>query len=185
MIAGSSLPARGPKLLVAVLVPIAVVAVAYGLWWISDRLVIIGPLDRAQFGWLVVIPMFAAAPIVGAFLWAGLNTRTAAIAGLAAACVVGLAGAYLFWRSVEDPGCGTGNRFTPESWIVPSLVLGALFGASVGVSGVLGARFVRARRYLVAVAATVGVELLLWIAMLAFITPFLATGMCERPGTIG
>jgi hypothetical protein len=169
----------------AVLVPIAVVATAYGLWWISDQLVIIGPLDRAQFGWLVVLPLFLAAPVLGAYLWAGLDSRTTVVVALAAACVVGLAGAYLFWRSVEDPGCGTGNRFTPEYWIVPSLVLGGTLGASIGASGIVGARFVRARRRGVAVAATVGVELLLWVLMLVFIAPFLATGMCERPGAIG
>ncbi|MBA2373099.1 MAG: hypothetical protein H0V74_02700, partial [Chloroflexi bacterium] len=37
-------------------VPLALVALAYALWWLSDRLGYIGPLDRAAFGWAVVIP---------------------------------------------------------------------------------------------------------------------------------
>jgi hypothetical protein len=185
MTAERSFAARGANALVALVVPVAVVAVAYVLWWISDRLVIVGPLDRAQFGWLIVIPLFAAAPVVGAFLWAGLDSRSTITVAVGAACVVGVAGAWLFWRSVADPGCGTGNRFTPDYWIVPSLILGALFGASLGVSGMVGARFVRAGRPLVAVAAAVGTELLLWFVMLVFITPFLVSGACERPGAIG
>ena len=45
------------RLVLAALLPLAVLGVVYAIWWISDRLVIIGPIDRATFGWLVVVPL--------------------------------------------------------------------------------------------------------------------------------
>ena len=48
--------ARGPLLLFA----------AFLVWYVSDRLVVIGPFDRAQIGWAVVAPLAALAPGVAA-----------------------------------------------------------------------------------------------------------------------
>ena len=47
---------RGPVLLAA----------AFLVWYVSDRLVVIGPFDRAQIGWAVVMPLAALAPGVAA-----------------------------------------------------------------------------------------------------------------------
>ena len=33
-------------------------------WWISDQLIVIGPFDRAQIGWAVVVPLLALGPAV-------------------------------------------------------------------------------------------------------------------------
>ena len=54
VLSGGSSPATQVRLAIAMLTPLVGVALAYGLWWISDRLLYIGPLDRATFGWLVV-----------------------------------------------------------------------------------------------------------------------------------
>lgn len=43
--------------------------------WISERLFYIGPLDRATFGWVVVIPVWISAPIVAGFAWPLLPQR--------------------------------------------------------------------------------------------------------------
>ncbi len=63
--------------LFALIAPVLVVGAAYALWWISDRLLYVGPLDRAQFGWLVVVPTLLAAPVVAGVAWAGLDERPA------------------------------------------------------------------------------------------------------------
>jgi hypothetical protein len=41
--------------------PLLVLA-AIGVWYVSDRLIFVGPFDRAQIGWAVVVPLFALAP---------------------------------------------------------------------------------------------------------------------------
>jgi hypothetical protein len=41
--------------------PLLVVA-AIGVWYVSDGLVVLGPFDRAQIGWAVVLPLLALAP---------------------------------------------------------------------------------------------------------------------------
>jgi hypothetical protein len=46
----SSTGRRSP--VVSIGAPLAGAAAAYLLWWISDRLLVIGPFDRAAWGWL-------------------------------------------------------------------------------------------------------------------------------------
>src|SRR4051794_17537138 len=46
----------------AVLVGPLLVLAAIGVWYVSDRFIIIGPFDRAQIGWAVVFPLLALAP---------------------------------------------------------------------------------------------------------------------------
>ena len=74
--------------------PLLVVAVAFVLWWISDRLLYVGPLDRATFGWAVVVPLWAAAPTFAGFSWrrsaAGARTRFATLGGVAVGGVAAL-----------------------------------------------------------------------------------------------
>ena len=41
--------------------PLLVLA-AIGVWYVSDRLIFVGPFDRAQIGWAVVVPLLALAP---------------------------------------------------------------------------------------------------------------------------
>jgi hypothetical protein len=41
--------------------PLLVLA-AIGVWHVSDRLIFVGPFDRAQVGWAVVMPLLALAP---------------------------------------------------------------------------------------------------------------------------
>ncbi|MHB8958379.1 MAG: hypothetical protein ACYDAN_01980 [Candidatus Limnocylindrales bacterium] len=48
---------RLPRFDVATAVPLAVAGLAHALWSVSDRLGYIGPLDKAAFGWAVVIPV--------------------------------------------------------------------------------------------------------------------------------
>src|SRR5437773_887043 len=59
---GSAGPMSG-RFFVGVAVPLALVVLAYFLWQVSDRLLYIGPLDRAAFEWSVVIPIWIGAPV--------------------------------------------------------------------------------------------------------------------------
>jgi hypothetical protein len=59
-------PTAGRRVWLAIVAPLVVVDVAYLLWAVSDRLLYVGPLDRATFGWLVVVPVWLAAPIAAA-----------------------------------------------------------------------------------------------------------------------
>ncbi len=173
------------RFVVAVVAPIVLVAIAYALWWISNELVIIGPLDRAQFGWLVVVPLVVIAPAAGGFVLATLGTRQATVGAVVAGTVLGLGLAFLFWRSVSDPGCPSGNIRVPEDWIVPSLILGAAYASSVTVSGLVTAGLVRAGQRLRAAVGGIIVDLLLLAGVLVVAGILIVQPMCNRPGTIG
>src|SRR3954454_16922453 len=72
---------------------------------VSDVLVVIGPLDRAAFGWSVPVPMMLLAPgAVGpAAHWAGPGParRIAAITG----AVLGIAVGVAWFASTTQVGC--------------------------------------------------------------------------------
>jgi hypothetical protein len=69
-------------LLIAMAIPLGLLAVAYALWTISDRLLQIGPLDRAAFGWIVVVPVALLAPGVAGLAWARLSVESRVFAAL-------------------------------------------------------------------------------------------------------
>jgi hypothetical protein len=73
------------------------------IWFVSDRLVVIGPFDRAQIGGLVVLPLFAIAPGAAALAGSGSSSPGLArlvVTGLSAAIalfvVIGLAATVTF-----------------------------------------------------------------------------------------
>ena len=171
--------------LVAVLAPVAFVALSFALWWISDQLLYVGPLDRAQFGWLVVMPLLLLAPVVAGFAAAKLREREGIAALVLAGAVAGLGLAVVFWRAVEDPHCPTGNAYSPSDWIAPSLIVGGAFAASLAVSGLATRSFVREHRRVLAVIVGIGLDVLLLAMVLVVAGLFLARPGCERPGTIG
>jgi hypothetical protein len=75
--------------------PMLLVA-AFVVWLISDELLWIGPFDRAQIGWGVVVPLFVLAPGAAALAGRRAGGRTAAghviaiATTLAALTVIGL-----------------------------------------------------------------------------------------------
>jgi len=56
---------------------------AVAIWFVSDRLVVIGPFDRATIGWAVVLPLLAIAP--GAAAVAGSSSTNQGLARLVVA----------------------------------------------------------------------------------------------------
>jgi hypothetical protein len=131
------------RLGLGVAVPLAVLALAYGLWWMSDRLLYVGPLDRAAFGWLVVVPVWSCAPITAGFAWRRLSQGNTTVTALVVGCATAAAAAVLFWLAVAHPDCQFGATRSPGDWILPSLIVGAVIGAGPSVSGVLAVTLVR------------------------------------------
>jgi hypothetical protein len=121
----------------AVFAPLAVAALAYGLSWVSDRLLFIGPLDRAAFGWAVVIPVWLAAPSVAALRWRRMTFRERSIAAAVVGTVIGVVAAYSYWLSVAFPDCETGAIFTPAERVLPAIIVGAVVGAAPAIGGLV------------------------------------------------
>ena len=120
----------------AVIVPVATVAIAYGLWWVSDRLLYIGPLDRAAFGWVVVTPVWLFVPLVTAHAWRLLTEKELRLAGALTGLAIAGAAAVLIWIPSAFPDCQFGAVHSPGEVILPA----AIFGVVVGGGVVLGCR---------------------------------------------
>jgi hypothetical protein len=164
-----------------VAIPLALVALPYALWWISDRLLYVGPLDRATFGWAVVIPVWLAAPVAAGFAWRSLSSRTRGAAALVVGAVVAIVAAVLFWQSVAYPNCEYGATHTPAEWILPSLVLGSMIGGGLVVSALVTSAVGRQGRPWFAVVVGAGVELVLVFAAIVTAGIMLAGPGCQRP----
>lgn len=164
-----------------VAVPLALVALAYALWWVSDRLLYIGPLDRAAFGWAVVIPAWLAAPVAAGFAWRGLTSRARSTAAVIVGTVIAGVAAVLFWQSVSYPDCAYGATHTPGDWVLPSLVLGSVIGGGLAVSALIASRFVRQGRLWAAAVLGAGTEIVMVFAAILVAGMMLLGPGCQRP----
>jgi hypothetical protein len=164
-----------------VAVPLGVVAAAYALWWVSDRLLYIGPFDRAAFGWAVVIPVWLAAPIAAAFAWHRFTSRDSIIAAGVVAATVSLAAAILFWQSVSSPNCEFGAIRTPLDWVLPSAILGAVIGSGLGISALLASRVVQSGRRWQGAVIGVSTEAVMVLVAILVAGMMLVGAGCQRP----
>ena len=173
------------RVALGVVIPLAVVALAYGLWSLSDRLLYIGPLDRAAFGWAVVIPVWIGGPVSAAFAWRPLARRDTWIAAAGFGIIVSAVSAVLFWQSVAFPDCATPIR-TAAEWVPPALIVGLTIGASLATSGLLGTRILRAGHPWLAVALTALAEFgLIFVAIFVFVGVSLGAGFGSTTGPCG
>ena len=175
--------ASGPRhITLAIVLPTGVLALAYALWWISDRVGYVGPLDKAAFGWVVVVPIWLLAPLAAGWAWHDLASRASAVARLLVGVTVTTVVAALFWVAATEPGCESGPITAPIGWVLPSLLIGALLGAGLVAGGSLAAREIRARRrwsaVLVGLSAQAGFAVL---ALGVFTWAVIFLGGCERP----
>jgi hypothetical protein len=164
-----------------VAVPLAIVVLAYGLWWAGDHLLYIGPLDRAAFGWAVVIPVWISTPIVAGFAWRRLTRRGSMVAAVVVGAVVSGVAAVLFWQAVAYPPCAFGATHEPIEWVLPSLFVGVVIGGGLVVSGLLAARLVRRGHPWLAAVLGAGAELGLVFAAILAAGVVLAGPGCQRP----
>jgi hypothetical protein len=169
------------RLGVGVAVPTAVLGLAYALWWISDRLVQIGPIDRAVFGWVVVVPVWAAAPLAAALAWRGLSDRQTVAAASILGGTISAVAALLFWMAVAHPDCQFGPSHPASAWMLPSLIVGVVIGAGPPLSGLMIVGLVRNghpwQAALLGFAAELG---LVFVAIFAAGLFLLGPG-CNRP----
>ena len=176
--AAAAPPARSISHTVALAAPLLVVGLAALLAVISDRLLYIGPIDRATFGWLVVIPLWASAPIAAGFGWQRLTARARTIGASACALAVGIPVAALLWHDAAFPNCPPDRE--PAAWLVPAIAIGVLVGAGFGFMTVVAVEGVRGghpwRAWIL--TAAVQVALVFAAAVLVFTLFF---GICQRP----
>jgi hypothetical protein len=169
---------------VGVLVPAAVATAAFVLWRISDALLLIGPLDRAQFGWTVVIPVWLATPIVAAFLWRNLTSAQATQAAIGLNLLIAVIAAWLLWRSAVDGGqsCQFGSAFSPETRAVQSAWIGLLIGLDPALAGLVARRFAVRGAVWRTIAVGIGVGFaLFWVAVLFGAAIGNSSLGCNRP----
>lgn len=164
-----------------ILAPLGVVSTAASLWWISDRLAYIGPLDRAMFGWAVVIPVWISAPIVAGLVWRRLSLRRSTVTAAILAMCVGSAAATLLYGAETPIGCAFGAARPPSDWVAPSVLFGLVVGVGPAASGLLATELLRSGRPWRAAVSGAGVELLFVVAAIATAAAFLSGAGCQRP----
>jgi hypothetical protein len=163
-----------------VAVPLLFATVAYGLSWLSDQLLYIGPLDRAAFGWAVVIPVWLAGPPAAALAWRRLTFAERWVAAAVVGAVIGFIAGYLFWLSVAFPACETGAIFTPVERVMPSMILGAVVGAAPPIGGLVGSSARRGGAWTIAVRGAVA-GLAVNLLAFAVLVTLLSGSACQRP----
>jgi hypothetical protein len=169
------------RVAIAALTPLVGVALAYALWRISDRLLQIGPLDRAMFGWLVVLPIWSLTPVAAAYAWRPLSSRQSAAAAVVVGLVLTAAAAVLFWLAAAIPNCEFGSVRAPEEWIIPSLVVGVVNGGGFAAACLGAAAVARRTRWWAALLVGAGSAFTLMFVALLVAAPFVMSGGCQRP----
>jgi hypothetical protein len=170
-----------PRYVAAVAVPLALAGLAYVLWWISDRLLYVGPLDRAAFGWVVVVPVWISAPVAAGFVWRTLDRRTMRVIAALVGTAIAAAAALLLWQAVAFPACETGAIHAPQDMVPPSLLVGAVVGGGVAWSGLVSARFALGGRPIAAVVLGAAAEALMVVVALLVLAWTLLGPACQRP----
>ena len=132
------------RILVAIVVPIALVLAAVGLTWDINQLRPEWPIDPAVFGWLVIVPTWLSAPIVASYLWRPLSRwQTWSVAAGIGGLVSGGA-ALLFWQSIGTPfDCGFGTVTPAVDFLPQTIFVGLVVGGGLALSSLLGAQLTR------------------------------------------
>jgi hypothetical protein len=157
-----------------------VLGTAWILWAVSDALLRIGPLDRAAFGWLVVVPLLVIAVPVAGEAWDGLDRGGRTLAALALAVSVAAVVATALSRAFLSVDCQTGPLWAPTELVVRSIVVSAVAGGAYAVGGLLtigsGPSW-SARRWIIGSGIGIGVGVA-WLIAFTLAMPF---AMCARP----
>lgn len=165
----------------AILAPLAVLAVAYGLWFLSDRLMVIGPLDRAAFGWAVAVPIGALAPMAAAVAWRELGEAATRLAVVALGLLLTVATTVLLALALAPSGLGARPAQAPV--ILVAGVIGTMGGVGWVSVARLSTGLLRGGHPWVAlvVGALSSVVLLLLVALLVTSWAFGICGCAPRP----
>jgi hypothetical protein len=168
-------------------VPLALLGAAYAAWAISDRLLYIGPLDRAKFGWLVVLPLLMATPIATGFAWRRLQGMQIGLAASAIVAIVGTIAGVIYGVAVvaDSQGCQFGTRLSGGDIGFAAVVVGLVTGGGYAASGLAAAVLMRNRHpWLGGLAGALGGFAVLWVAVFAALGSIGGVGICNRPPVI-
>lgn len=157
-----------------------VLGAAWSLWAVSDALLRIGPLDRAAFGWLVVVPLLVIAVPVAGEAWDRLDRRGRTLAAIALAVSVAVVVASALARSFLSTDCQSGSLWAPTELVVRSTVVGAVAGGAYALGGLLTIRSGPSwsvRRWIIGSGIGIGVGVV-WLTAFVMAMPF---AMCARP----
>jgi hypothetical protein len=177
-------PAENRALAIGIAGPLGTIGLAYVLWWVSDRLLYVGPLDRATFGWLVVMPVWWLSPAVAAFLWRQLPPRPTKVAAIAIGAVLTVATATLTWTSIarEMSACPNGPRTSAGELLVPLAVIGLALGTGWAVSALTASSIVQSGRMWRGIGAGMGVLVAVTFAMIVAVSLLIVMFLgCNRP----
>jgi hypothetical protein len=158
--------------------PLLVVGLAAALWLMSDRLLYVGPLDRATFGWLVVIPVWALAPAAVGLAGHDLTDIPRTTAALVDGLVVGaIVGGLLWWSAVTVDCLPT---HTPTELAPPAIVLGAISGGAFAFAcQIAGGQAANGHPW--RAVALGAIPQLLVLATVPILDFYLFLGLCQRP----
>ena len=168
--------------LIAVAGPLVIVGIAYLLWSVSDRLLYVGPMDRATFGWLVVIPIWAVTPFAAGHLWHRLDFEAPGTAAIVCGLVIGGIAATTFWLDVSSPGsCQFGAARQPAEWLIPAAIFGIIIGGGFTSACLIAAGLVRSDGQLLGLILSVIIQVA--VPVLSSIYLFVVTfnAICLRP----
>ena len=126
------------------------------IWFVSDRLVVIGPFDRAKIAWAVVVPLLAIAP--GAAALAGSGSTSPGLARLVVAgtsVVTGLFIVFVLAATITFVDCrpATGPLEVVPRTLPTALAFG--IGFAISAAAAWGPALHRRRIVAVVVGATV------------------------------
>lgn len=144
---------RPTDLLVAIAIPLALLALAYALWAISDRLLWIGPFDRAAFGWTFVAPLSWLAPGIAGLAWSRMPRGRQVAATLVVGGIVALVSGVLLANGIDFANCAP---VTSIAEVLPaSLAIGVVIGLGPALGALAAARVAGPMSGLSRVAAAV------------------------------
>ena len=146
-------------------------AVAYALWAISDRLLQIGPLDRAAFGWIVVAPVALLAPEVAGLAWARLSVESRVFAALVVGATIAIVSAVLRAIATKQVGCAPVVHWTDT--LPMTLAIGVVIGLGPALGSLVAASVASGSRGIQRVVATVAAGAIiglvgLFVALMTF-----------------
>jgi len=172
---------RAVRLVVATAAPLALITVAWALSSVSDRLLWIGPLDRAAFGWVIVVPLWLLAPSAAAFAMRHIGTHASVGIAVAVAVTAAIPVAILTWQSAAYPACQAGTIRTQAEMVAPAATIGAIVGGGLGAACFVAAERWRDGHPRVAVLAGGAIHLATSAVAFALGPVYIIGPLCQRP----
>jgi hypothetical protein len=179
-----SAPLDRRALAIGIVGPLGIVALAFALWWASDRLLYVGPLDRSAFGWLVVMPVWWLSPAASALLWRDLPSRWATVAAAAIAAMLAAFTSVLAWTTIarEMGGCQFGPQTPAGALVLPIALVGLALGMGWAVSALTASSIVRGGRVASGLGAGIGVLVAVTFTMIIVVSLLMVMFLgCNRP----